>query len=119
MSPNVTGRTCNTKPLYNTWRVLRTFLRSSAAYFSHPSALPNSNTPRSESNQEAPKRRGKMPHLLAKTQISAPYSGERPWCQTPEAQEVVGVRAGFDRIYRINRIEGDGRNAEGAKKGIP
>jgi hypothetical protein len=32
---------------------------------------------------------------------------------------VVGVWAGFDRIYRINRIEGDGRNAEGAKKGIP
>ena len=30
-----------------------------------------------------------------------------------------GVWAGFDRIYRINRIEGDGRNAEGAKKGIP
>lgn len=25
----------------------------------------------------------------------------------------------FDRINRINRIEGDGRNAEGAKKGIP
>ena len=34
-------------------------------------------------------------------------------------QGVVGHGLVFDRINRINRIEGDGRNAEGAKKGIP
>ena len=34
------------------------------------------------------------------------------WCQTPGAQEVVGVRAGFDRINRI-----EGRQKERGRRG--
>ena len=37
----------------------------------------------------------------------------------PHARGGGGYGLVFDRINRINRIEGDGRNAEGAKKGIP
>ena len=59
---------------------------------------------------------GRAARAPAKTQNSALYSGERPWCQTPSTQEVVEHGLVFDRVYRINRIEGDGkRNAEGAE----
>ena len=56
---------------------------------------------------------GRAARAPAKKQISAPDSDERPWCQTPDAQEVVEHGLVFDRIYRIEG--GGGRNAEDAE----
>ena len=48
--------------------------------------LPNSDTPRSGSNQTTPKAARQDAAPAAKTQLSAPYSDKRPWCQTPGAR---------------------------------
>ena len=81
-----------------------------------PSLL-NSDTPRSGSNLAAPKAARQDAARRGKPQISAPYSDGRPWCQAPHcARGGGGYGLVFDRIFRINRIEGDGkRNAEGAE----
>ena len=70
-------------------------LRSLRSLRLKPPTLQNSNTPRSGSNQTTPKeaRQDAAPPMDA--QIFAPCSDEPPWCQTPGAQEVAGVRAGF------------------------
>ena len=81
-----------------------------------PPTLLNSDTPRSESNLAAPKRRGKMPHLpVAKTQISASYSDERPWCQALDTQEVVGYGLILTGFTGLTGLRGGRRNAEGAE----
>ncbi len=70
--------------------------------------LLNSNLPEAEATKK-PESGAARCRTGGKPQISAPYSDGRPWCQTPEVQGVVGVRLVFDRIYRINRIEGRGQ----------
>ncbi len=51
----------------------------------------------------------------AKTQISAPYSGEPPWCQTPSCKRWWGYGWFLTGFTGLTGLRDEGRNAEGAE----
>ena len=75
----------------------------------------NSYLPEAEATKQPQKRRGEMPHVRQKRRFPYRILANGHGVRHPRAQEVVGVRAGFDRIYRINRIEG--RQEERGRRG--
>jgi hypothetical protein len=56
---------------------------------------------------------GQAARVPAKTQISALYSDERPWCQAPHCARGGGDTGWF--LTGFTGLRDDGRNAEGAE----
>lgn len=125
MSPNVTGRTCNTKPLYNNRRRPRTFFASFASFVakvSHPPKLQHS---QKRKQPAAPKRRGKMPHVRRTRRFPHSVLANGHGVRHPKCKGWWGYGwflTGFTGFAGLTGLRDDGRNAKerracGAERG--
>ena len=86
-----------------------------------PSRPPKLQPPRSGSNKQPRKRRGKMPHLRQKRRFPHRVLTNGHGVRHPVHKGWWGYGLVFDRIYRVNRIEGRGkeRGRRGGERGTP